>query len=108
MADTDGQGGMSLGDLVEQESTRTLRIVVKGFPHHGLVDLTELSTGTKGWTGRWIQFTLSGGEGHDVILLEFYCWIQSARLPSGVNAHFYFKQNQSVRTKIVAPYQKSV
>jgi hypothetical protein len=50
MAHTDVQGGMSLSDLVEQESTWALRIVVKDFPHHGLVDLTELSTGTKGWT----------------------------------------------------------
>jgi hypothetical protein len=50
MAHTDVQGGMSLGDLVEQESTGALRIVVKDVPHHGLVNLPELSTGTKGWT----------------------------------------------------------
>jgi hypothetical protein len=41
---------MSLGDLVEQESTRALRIVVQDVPHQGLVDLTEFSPGTKGWT----------------------------------------------------------
>jgi hypothetical protein len=50
IAHTDVQGGMSLGDLVEQESTRALRIVVKDIPHQGLVDLTELTPGTKGWT----------------------------------------------------------
>jgi len=50
MAHTDVKGSMSLGDLVEQKSARALRVVVKEFPHQGLVDLTELSTGTKGWT----------------------------------------------------------
>jgi hypothetical protein len=49
MAHTDIKGCMSLGDLVEQESTRALRVIVKEFPHQGLLDLTELSAGTKRW-----------------------------------------------------------
>jgi hypothetical protein len=108
MAHTDVKGGMSLGDLVEQESTRTLRVVAKELPYQGLLGLTELSAGTKGWTCRWIEFTLAWGEGHDVILLEPYSWIKSVRLPLGVNVHFYLKQNQLVRTKIAKLCQKSV
>jgi hypothetical protein len=50
MPHTDVKGCMSLGDLVEQESTRALQVVVKEFPHQGLFDCTELSAGTKGWT----------------------------------------------------------
>jgi len=50
MTHTDLKGCMSLGDLVKQESTRALRVVVKELPHQGLLGLTELSAGTKGWT----------------------------------------------------------
>ena len=50
MAQTDAKGGMSLGDLIEQESARVLRVVVKKFPRQSLVKFSELLAGTKGWT----------------------------------------------------------
>jgi hypothetical protein len=48
MANTDLYGGMSLGDFVEQESTRALWVVVECFPHQGLLDVTELAASIKG------------------------------------------------------------
>jgi len=50
MAHTDIKGSMSLGDLVEQAPTGTLWVVTKQVPQAGLIDVTKLSTGTKGWT----------------------------------------------------------
>jgi len=81
MANTDLNGCMSLGDFVAQESPRALWVVVECFPYQGLLDVTELSASTKGWTGRWIELTLVWGEGHDLILLDTYFWIKSARSP---------------------------
>jgi hypothetical protein len=50
IAHTEVKGGMRLGDLVEQEPTGALGVVMQHGPHPGLLDVTTLSTGTKGWT----------------------------------------------------------
>src|SRR5712691_2990036 len=72
MAHTDVNGRMTLGDLVEQEPTRALRVFMKQGPQPGLLNVTELSACTKGWTCRGIELTLGQGEGHDLILLDTY------------------------------------
>src|SRR5712691_8838853 len=72
MANTDVKGGMSLSDLVEQETTGALWVVLKQVPHYGFLDITKLATRTKGWTWRWIELTLRRGERHDWLLLESY------------------------------------
>jgi len=48
MANTDVNGRMTLGDLVEQEPTRALRVFMKQGPQPGLLNVTELSACTKG------------------------------------------------------------
>jgi hypothetical protein len=50
MANTDVHGCMTLGDLVEQEPTRALRVFMKQGPQPGLLNVTELSACIKGWT----------------------------------------------------------
>jgi hypothetical protein len=70
MTHTDVKGRMSPGDLVAEEPTGALRVCMQQVQHESLVDITELSTGTKGWTYRWIELRLSEGKGHDVILLK--------------------------------------
>src|SRR3989441_7703811 len=48
MANTAVNGRMTLGDLVEQEPTRALRVGMKQGPQPGLLNVTELSACTKG------------------------------------------------------------
>jgi hypothetical protein len=50
LAHTDVHGRMTLGDLVEQEPTRALRVGMKQGPPPGLLNVTELAACTKGWT----------------------------------------------------------
>jgi hypothetical protein len=95
MAHTDLQGRMSLEHLIEQESTRALRFVLEHIPHHGLLDGTKLSAGTKGWTCTWMRRMLAEGEGHDVILLDTSLWIKSVLLPFSSQCAF-LSQTKSV------------
>ncbi len=50
MTDTDIEGRMTLGHLVEEEPTGALGLFMKQVEDQSLFDITELSTGTKGWT----------------------------------------------------------
>jgi hypothetical protein len=68
LAQADLDGGLALGDLVEQHPSGALRIVVEHGPHEGLIDLAKLSTGIKGWTWRFIKVTVAWGEVHDFLL----------------------------------------
>ncbi len=50
MTDTDIEGRMTLGHLVEQESTGALRVFMQQVQQESFVDDIELSTRKKGWT----------------------------------------------------------
>jgi hypothetical protein len=50
MTDTDVQRDMTLGHLVEEESTGALRVFMKQGHQERFVNVIELSTGTKRWT----------------------------------------------------------
>lgn len=50
MANTAVNERMTLGDLVEQEPPRALRVFMKQGPQPGLLNVTELAACTKGWT----------------------------------------------------------
>jgi hypothetical protein len=70
MTDTDVQRDMTLGHLVEEESTGALRVFMKQVHQYRFVNVIELSIGTKRWTCRCIELRLSAGNGHDLILLQ--------------------------------------
>ena len=50
MTDTDIKRDMTLGHLIEEESTGALRVVMKQGHQQRFVNVIELSTGTKRWT----------------------------------------------------------
>jgi len=62
MANAEVKGCLSLGDLVEHKPTGALWVFMKQGPQPSLLDVTKLSTGTKGWTCRGIYLPLSRGE----------------------------------------------
>ena len=50
MAETHRHEDLPLGDLVEEDSARTLRVLMEQGPQQGLLHFTKLSPSTKGWT----------------------------------------------------------
>src|SRR4030095_7970410 len=99
MADTDRNRGLSLGNLCEQHTARTHRVLVEPLPQQGGFNFAKLSPGITGWTYRLSEGTLAWGEGHDVILLETCFRMKSAPSPLWGKGHFYPQENQRVRFK---------
>ena len=81
MADTYRNRGLSLGNVCEQHTARTRRVLVEPLPQQGCFNFAKLSPSITGETYRLSEGTLAWGEGHDGILLESCFRMKSAPSP---------------------------